>query len=77
MRRQPERGATYAEASGEAPGSEQRETVSGGGGDVMDGRWGFCGRRKGPSVTAALSFRCRAALQETSASRIRATYLEA
>ena len=43
--------------------------MSGGGGDEMNGRWGLVGgRRKGPFVAAALSFRRRAALQETSAS---------
>ena len=37
----------------------------------MDGGGWLVGERKGPSVAAALSFRRRAALQETSASRIR------
>ena len=36
----------------------RRETMSGGGGDEMNGRWGLVGgRRKGPFVAAALSFR--------------------
>ena len=49
--------------------------MSGGGGDEMAGRWRLVansgGRGKGAAVAAALSFRRRAALQETSASRIR------
>ena len=50
----------------------RRETMSGGGGDEMNGRWGLVGgRRKGPFVAAALSFRRRAALQETSARALR------
>ena len=69
MRRR--RRAAYLEARGEAPGV-RRETMSGGGGDEMNGRWGLVGgRRKGPFVAAALSFRRRAALQETSARALR------
>ena len=46
----------------------RRETMSGGGGDEMDGRWRLVGGRgKGPSVAAALSFRRRAR-------RVRAEY---
>ena len=69
-----ETSASRIRSEREGDKSDEKETMSGGGGDEMDGRWaawGFCGRRKGPSVAAALSFRRCAALQETSASRIR------
>ena len=75
MRRR--RRATYSEARGEAPGSEKTRRDDVGSRHLaaetrwMDGGGWLVGERKGPSVAAALSFRRRAALQETSASRIR------